>query len=139
MKDVLKFIGVLTAAVAVMLLVRTYAFTLYRVTNTDLEPWVQRNCRVLVNKLNCSSFEKGDLIVFNNDSSYIGVIEQQPGDTVMIQDTWYVLPNKCGCKDCDCSESDYYLVNQGKSKTLVRQTEIVGKATALRFTKLMNL
>ena len=131
MRDVLKFTVVLVAAVIVMLLVRTYAFSIYRVTSADLEPRVMRNSRVMVNKFRRSTFQRGDLIVFRTDSSYIGVIEQLPGDTVMISNEEYVLPNNCSCHDCDCQENNCYLVNQGRGMTVVRQQEIVGSAFLL--------
>ena len=131
MRDVLKFTVVLVAAVIVMLLVRTYAFSIYRVTSADLEPRVMRNSRVMVNKFRRSTFQRGDLIVFRTDSSYIGVIEQLPGDTVMISNEEYVLPNNCSCHDCDCLENNCYLVNQGRGVTVVRQQEIVGSAFLL--------
>ncbi|MBR7017236.1 MAG: signal peptidase I [Prevotella sp.] len=131
MRDVLKFTVVLVAAVIVMLLVRTYAFSIYRVTSADLEPRVMRNSRVMVNKFRRSTFQRGDLIVFRTDSSYIGVIEQLPGDTVMISNEEYVLPNNCSCHDCDCLENNCYLVNQGRGMTVVRQQEIVGSAFLL--------
>lgn len=131
MRDVLKFTVVLVAAVIVMLLVRTYAFSVYRVTSADLEPRVMRNSRVMVNKFRRSTFQRGDLIVFRTDSSYIGVIEQLPGDTVMISNEEYVLPNNCSCHDCDCAENNCYLVNQGRGMTVVRQQEIVGSAFLL--------
>ena len=131
MRDVLKFTVVLVAAVIVMLLVRTYAFSIYRVTSADLEPRVMRNSRVLVNKFRRSTFQRGDLIVFRTDSSYIGVIEQLPGDTVMISNEEFVLPNNCSCHDCDCLENNCYLVNQGRGMTVVRQQEIVGSAFLL--------
>ena len=127
----LKFTVVLVAAVIVMLLVRTYAFSIYRVTSADLEPRVMRNSRVMVNKFRRSTFQRGDLIVFRTDSSYIGVIEQLPGDTVMISNEEYVLPNNCSCHDCDCLENNCYLVNQGRGMTVVRQQEIVGSAFLL--------
>ena len=131
MRDVLKFTVVLVAAVIVMLLVRTYAFSIYRVTSADLEPRVMRNSRVMVNKFRRSTFQRGDLIVFRTDSTYIGVIEQLPGDTVMISNEEYVLPNNCSCHDCDCLENNCYLVNQGRGMTVVRQQEIVGSAFLL--------
>ena len=131
MRDVLKFTVVLVAAVIVMLLVRTYAFSIYRVTSADLEPRVMRNSRVMVNKFKRSTFQRGDLIVFRTDSSYIGVIEQLPGDTVMISNEEFVLPNNCSCHDCDCLENNCYLVNQGRGMTVVRQQEIVGSAFLL--------
>lgn len=133
MKDVLKFMVVLAAAVMVMLLVRTYAFTIYRVTSDNLAPRVMQSTRVMVNKLCTNAFERGDLIVFHTDSSYIGVIEQLPGDTVMINHQEYVLPDNCSCHDCDCLENNCYLVNQGKGQTVVRQQEIVGAAYVLHF------
>lgn len=131
MRDVLKFTVVLVAAVIVMLLVRTYAFSIYRVTSADLEPRVMRNSRVMVNKFRRSTFQRGDLIVFRTDSSYIGVIEQLPGDTVIINNEEFVLPNNCSCHDCDCLENNCYLVNQGRGMTVVRQQEIVGSAFLL--------
>lgn len=127
-KNVLKFLLVLAVAFMVMLAVRTYAFAIYAVNDSSLSPALEKDNRVLVNKLSKSDFRKGDLMVFRSDANYIGSVVSLPGDTVKFGNDRYVLPNICACKGCVCKEHNCYVVNTGKKKVVVRFQDIVGKA-----------
>ncbi len=127
-KNVLWFLVVLAVAAVMMLAVRTYAFTIYTVNNSALSPAIEKNSRVLVNKLSKKHFVKGDLMVFHSDADYIGKVVSLPGDTIVIGNDRYILPNTCGCKQCKCVEHNCYVVDMGKRQSVVCYSEIVGKA-----------
>ena len=111
-----------------MLAVRAWAFTIYRVDSSDLRPELLMNDRVMVNKLGCT-YERGDLVVFGDTLVRIGRVEALPGDTITVAWQQYLLPGSCGCENCDgCKEQGYYLVSLGPQQVLVRRTEIIGTA-----------
>ena len=122
------FLLVLAIATVMMLAIRTYAFTIYTVNDSSLVPVLEKNNRVLVNKLSKRNIHKGDLIVFRSDADYIGVVMSLPGDTIKIGNDRYVLPNTCVCEGCDCVERNCYVVNLGKKNTVVLHHDIIGKA-----------
>ena len=127
-KNVMKFLLMLAIAALVMLAIRTYAFTIYTVSDAGLSPDLDINNRVLVNKLSKKDFAKGSLMVFHTDADYIGRVSSLPGDTIEIGADRYVLPNTCGCRDCKCVEGNCYIVDMGKRKSVVRYHDIIGKA-----------
>ncbi len=124
----MKFLLMLAIAALVMLAIRTYAFTIYTVSDAALSPDLDINNRVLVNKLSRKNFVKGSLMVFRSDADYIGRVTSLPGDTIEIGGERYVLPNTCGCRDCKCVEGNCYIVDMGKRKSVVRYHDIIGKA-----------
>ena len=134
MRNAIKFILAVATAIILMLVVRAYAFTIYKVSNSNLNPVLKKNDRVLVNKLDHARFSKGDIVVFSADSSYIGVVNAVPCDTVTLDSTSYVVPERCGCQDCQCKERAMFLVWQGKENVLIHKDEIVGKAYKLSLT-----
>lgn len=110
--------------VGVMLLVRRYCFTIYADPVTG--------DRVVVNRLDRSSFEKGDRVVFaQKDASYTGFVEALPGDTIMLKGEKYLIPTRCICRGTDCVYCRYYLVNTSSGTTLVGQHAMTGKAYKL--------
>ncbi|MDD7318428.1 MAG: signal peptidase I [Prevotellaceae bacterium] len=129
----MKFILTLALALVLMLAVRSYAFTIYKVPNSSLEPVLKKNDRVVVNRLSRGRFLRGDIVVFTADSSYIGVIGNIPGDTVALGGRQYVLPERCGCQRCGCSERAVFLVRQGGRQALIHRDDIIGKAYRLSF------
>ena len=125
MKNALKFFLALAAMLLIMLAVRAWAFTIYQVTNSDLQPEVRKGDRMMVNRLG-SAYQKGNIIVFGKDSSWIGRVEAVPGDTINLEKQNYRLPTECVY--CGSTEQCYYLVDMGKMKTLVRHGDIIGTA-----------
>lgn len=134
MRNAIKFILAVATAIILMLVVRAYAFTIYKVSNSNLNPVLKKNDRVLVNKLDRARFLRGDMVVFTADSSYVGVVNGVPGDTVTLDSTDYVLPERCGCQDCECKERAMFFVWQGKENVLIHKDDIVGKAYKLSLT-----
>jgi len=133
LRNAIKFGLALAAAILLMLAVRAYAFAIYKVTNSNLKPDVEVNDRVVVDKLSRVPFQKGDLVVFHTDSSYIGKLISLPGDTILLNDSSYVLPNTCGCRGCKCVESNCYLVSLGSTQSIIQHHHILGKAYRLSF------
>ena len=108
-----------------MLAVRAWAFTIYRVNTSDFRPDLFSGDRVLVNRLKCA-YEKGDFIVFGADSCLIGKVTATPGDTVAIEGQQYMLPTKCPL--CGNSKHCSYIISVGHRQTLIHQSDIVGTA-----------
>lgn len=134
MRNAIKFILAVATAIILMLVVRAYAFTIYKVSNSNLNPVLKKNDRVLVNRLDRARFSRGDIVVFAADSSYIGIVRGVPGDTVTLDNTSYVLPDRCGCQECQCKERSMFLVTQGKEKAIIHKSDILGKAYKLSLT-----
>ena len=137
MRNAIKFILAVATAIILMLVVRAYAFTIYniyKVSNSNLNPVLKKNDRVLVNKLDRARFLRGDIVVFSADSSYVGVVSGVPGDTVTLDSTTYVLPERCGCQECQCKERAVFLIWQGKERALIHKDDIIGKAYKLTLT-----
>ena len=120
---------------SMVMAVKGYALNIYRVAETDMEPLLRKNDRVLVNKLSfANDISKGDLVVFKTQGASIGIVESVPGDTVSTDSTAFVLPKECSCRHCPCSHDNFYLLNTGHEQSrLVRKADIVGCAYNLRF------
>ena len=123
-RQALLLVATCVLLVGVMLLVRRYCFTIYADPVTG--------DRVVVNRLDRSSFEKGDRVVFaQKDASYTGFVEALPGDTIMLKGEKYLMPTRCICRGTDCVYCRYYLVNTSSGTTLVGQHAMTGKAYKL--------
>ena len=112
MRNAIKFILAVATAIILMLVVRAYAFTIYKVSNSNLNP----------------------VLKISADSSYVGVVSGVPGDTVTFDSTTYVLPERCGCQECQCKERAVFLIWQGKERALIHKDDIIGKAYKLTLT-----
>ena len=123
-RQALLLVATCVLLVGLMLLVRRYCFTIYADPATG--------DRVIVNRLDRSSFEKGDRVVFaQKDASYTGFVEALPGDTIMLKGEKYLIPTRCTCRGTDCVYCRYYLVNTPSGATLVSQFAMTGKAYKL--------
>ncbi len=122
---------------SMVMAVKCYAFNIYRVAESDMEPLLRKNDRVLVSKLHMAdNFSKGDLVVFRTERASIGIVESTPGDTILTDSTAFVLPKECSCSHCPCSHDNYYMLKTGHEQSLlVRKADIVGCAYNLRFWK----
>ena len=117
--------------------IRTYAFTVFSMPQGGLPPLLKEGDRVIVNRIDCDFFNRGDVIVFVdsvetkvNPTDFIGVIERLPGDTIRMGKNRYVIPTIC-CKRCGCKDCRYYLVRTACGKTIVHKHQIIGKAYKL--------
>lgn len=128
MKNALKFFLALTVMLLLMLAVRTWAFTIYRVNTSDFKPELSKGDRVMVNRLKCN-FDKGDFIVFGGENCLIGKVKAVPGDTIAIDGKQYLLPTHC--PHCGNTSHRYYMISLGEQQTLIHQADIVGMAFRL--------
>ena len=128
MQNALKFIVATIVAIMLMMVVRSYAFTLYTVSDDGLQPTFRKGQRVLVNKLARSSIGVGDFVVFSQEgAASLGRIGAAPGDTITVGSEDYLIPTYCR-KGCKCGDCALFLVEANGSQLLVAQGDIVGKA-----------
>ena len=137
--------------------VRTYAFTVFTVPAGGLPPHLEEGNRVIVNRIDCDFFNRGEIVVyadsvalplrnqgFNQSSSqgfsyrrkrviveyFIGQIEKLPGDTLRIGKASYIIPMEC-CKRCGCKDCRFYLLKTPTGQQLVHKHRMIGKAYKL--------
>ena len=135
-------------------MIRTYAFTVFSVPAGGLPPLLKEGNRVIVNRIDCDKFDRGEMVVFADSTKckpssgeshaggvmakmqaaarvyYIGKIEKLPGDTIKLDSNLYVIPTIC-CKRCGCKDCRYYLVRTAGGSQLVHKHQIIGKAYKL--------
>ena len=119
----------LTSGVALLIVVavRAFAFTVYRVPAASV---LRQGDRVVVNKLSHRNFHRGELIVFGSRTTTLGRIMALPGDTLTVSQKRFVIPVVC-CKKCRCKHCFAYLVSTGSGQMLVPYHDIVGPAYRL--------
>ncbi len=106
---------------ALMWVVRTYVVTIFSDSQTGK--------RVVVSRLGCELFDKGQQVVFcQAGKHFLGVVMAQPGDTVSLAGEKYLVPQRCACNGTDCDDCRYYLVKTHSGTTLVNHHNMVGKA-----------
>lgn len=127
MRQILTWTISILAAFLIVLVVRAFAFTVYKVPVTSL---LKNGDRVIVNKFARTDFKKNDLIVFGDSVKLIGRIEALPGDTIIVGKDKFVIPMVC-CRKCRCKFCHEYLINMGSGKLLVPYHSINGKAYRL--------
>ena len=140
-----KFILALVLALLLAWGVRTYVFTVFSVPVGGLPPQLKGGNRVIVNRMNCDSFSRGEIVVFADsivvsrknqqrnvatENYFIGKIEKLPGDTIRLDTLRYVIPTIC-CKRCGCKDCRYYLVKTSTGQQLVHKHQMIGKAYKL--------
>ena len=129
MKQALKFLVVLCVAIVILFAVRARVFTLYTVP-ADLRSVLRKGDRVLVNRMACDGFSRGDLVVFQRQGVHVGRIIYLPGDTIVLRGAAYVVPSVC-CWRCPCADCHFYIVDIGNKNTVVHTHEMMGRATKL--------
>ncbi len=121
--------------------VRTFAFTVFSVPAGGLPPQLREGNRVIVNRMDCDYFGRGDIVVFADstvgwrhlalENCFIGRIEKLPGDTLQLDTLRYVIPTVC-CKRCGCKDCRFYLVRtSGQGRQLVHKHQMIGRAYKL--------
>ncbi len=146
MKATAKFILALVLALLLAWAVRTYVFTVFTVPQGGLPPQLEEGNRVIVNRMDCDNFGRGDIIVFADsvviqrknqrrkialDVFYVGRIEKMPGDTITVDTLRYVIPTVC-CKRCGCKDCRFYLVRTSRrGQQLVHKHQMIGRAYKL--------
>lgn len=141
MKIAVKFLIALGLSLLLVWVVRTYAFTVFTVPAGGLPPQLQAGNRVIVNRIDCDFFNRGDVVVFRDSVTYqrrkivaeayfIGRVEKQPGDTIRIDTVQYIIPTVC-CKRCGCKDCRFYLLKTPTGQQLVHKHQMIGKAYKL--------
>lgn len=126
----LKFVGTLAATALVLSLLSVFAFTIYTLPS-DLSDNLRKGDRLMVNRLQRTGFQRGDLIAFSDSTlTAAGVVRAIAGDTIRVKGERYVIPQRC-CKTYGCPGCKLYLVTIGGQQHLVHQHTIIGKAWRL--------
>ena len=133
MKIAVKFLIALGLSLLLVWAVRTFAFTVFTVPAGGLPPQLKAGNRVIVNRIDCDFFNRGEVVVFRDSVSeayFIGRIEKQPGDTIRIDTASYIIPAVC-CKRCGCKDCRFYLLKTPAGEQLVHKHQMIGKAYKL--------
>ncbi|MGI6224474.1 MAG: S26 family signal peptidase [Prevotella sp.] len=132
MRQFWKFLFVVAASVALMLLLRLFVFGIYQ-SPVTLRGHVGSGDYVLVNYLDCSHIRHHDLVAFCSDSAamVLGEVVALPGDTLSLKGGHFVLPKRNCWKWCHCHDCGLYLIDTGAGKQLVFQQAISGKVYRL--------
>ena len=157
MKIAVKFLIALGLSLLLVWAVRTYAFTVFTVPAGGLPPHLEEGNRVIVNRIGCDFFNRGEIVVYadsvalpiHNQSLnqslnqglnprlkrviveyFIGRIEKLPGDTLRIGKASYIIPMVC-CKRCGCKDCRFYLLKTPAGEQLVHKHQMIGKAYKL--------
>ncbi len=118
----------LVLALLVAWAIRTYVFTVFSVPAGGLPPQLKEGNRVIVNRIDCDVFDRGEVVVYTDSvNCFIGRVAKLPGDTLSLDTCRYVIPTVC-CKRCGCKDCRYYLVRTANGAELVHKHQIVGKA-----------
>ena len=141
MKIAVKFLIALGLSLLLVWAVRTYAFTVFTVPAGGLPPHLEEGNRVIVNRIDCDFFNRGEVVVYADSVAlplrkqviveyFIGQIEKLPGDTLRIGKASYIIPMEC-CKRCGCKDCRFYLLKTPAGEQLVHKHQMIGKAYKL--------
>ena len=149
MKIAVKFLIALGLSLLLVWAVRTYAFTVFTVPAGGLPPQLKAGNRVIVNRIDCDFFNRGDVVVFTDSvfapvenqgqsqvrkfvskAYFIGRIEKLPGDTILVDTVKYVIPTVC-CRRCGCKDCRFYLLKTPTGQQVVHKHQMIGKAYKL--------
>ena len=157
MKIAVKFLIALGLSLLLVWAVRTFAFTVFTVPAGGLPPQLKAGNRVIVNRIDCDFFNRGDVVVFTDsvfapaknqakvkgqrqalpqvrkfvsEAYFIGRIEKLPGDTILIDTVEYIIPTVC-CKRCGCKDCRFYLLKTPTGQQVVHKHQMIGKAYKL--------
>ena len=159
MKIAVKFLIALGLSLLLVWAVRTFAFTVFTVPAGGLPPQLKAGTRVIVNRIDCDFFNRGDVVVFTDsvfasvknqgqkqagtqsqaqpqarkfvsEAYFIGRIEKLPGDTICIDTVKYIIPTVC-CKRCGCKDCRFYLLKTPTGQQVVHKHQMIGKAYKL--------
>ena len=145
MKIAVKFLIALGLSLLLVWAVRTYAFTVFTVPAGGLPPHLEEGNRVIVNRIDCDFFNRGEIVVYVDSVAlplrnqrrknvfmvyFIGRIDKLPGDTLRIGKASYIIPTVC-CKRCGCKDCRFYLLKTPAGEQLVHKHQMIGKAYKL--------
>ena len=149
MKIAVKFLIALGLSLLLVWAVRTFAFTVFTVPAGGLPPQLKAGNRVIVNRIDCDFFNRGEVVVFRDSvfapdknqaqsqvrkfvskAYFIGRIEKLPGDTILVDTASYIIPMVC-CRRCGCKDCRFYLLKTPTGQQLVHKHQMIGKAYKL--------
>ena len=161
MKIAVKFLIALGLSLLLVWVVRTFAFTVFTVPAGGLPPQLQAGNRVIVNRIDCDFFNRGDVVVFT-DSVFAPVKKQaqsqagnqgqslaqsQPRKFVseayfigrieklpgdtILIDTVKYIIPTVCCKRCGCKDCRFYLLKTPTGQQVVHKHQMIGKAYKL--------
>ena len=161
MKIAVKFLIALGLSLLLVWAVRTYAFTVFTVPAGGLPPQLQAGNRVIVNRIDCDFFNRGDVVVFT-DSVFAPAKNQakvkgqrqvgnqvQPNPRKFVSEAYFIgriekLPGDMicidtvkyiiptvCCKRCGCKDCRFYLLKTPTGQQLVHKHQMIGKAYKL--------
>ena len=161
MKIAVKFLIALGLSLLLVWVVRTYAFTVFTVPAGGLPPQLQAGNRVIVNRIDCDFFNRGDVVVFT-DSVFAPVKKQaqsqagsqgqsqaQPQARKFVSEAYFIgriekLPGDTilidtvkyviptvCCKRCGCKDCRFYLLKTPTGQQVVHKHQMIGKAYKL--------
>lgn len=161
MKIAVKFLIALGLSLLLVWAVRTFAFTVFTVPAGGLPPQLQAGNRVIVNRIDCDFFNRGDVVVFT-DSVFAPVKKQaqsqagnqgqslaqsQPRKFVseayfigrieklpgdtILIDTVKYIIPTVCCKRCGCKDCRFYLLKMPTGQQVVHKHQMIGKAYKL--------
>ena len=161
MKIAVKFLIALGLSLLLVWVVRTFAFTVFTVPAGGLPPQLQAGNRVIVNRIDCDFFNRGDVVVFT-DSVFAPVKKQaqsqagsqgqnqaQPQARKFVSEAYFIgriekLPGDTilidtvkyiiptvCCKRCGCKDCRFYLLKTPTGQQVVHKHQMIGKAYKL--------
>ena len=141
--------------------VRTYAFTVFTVPAGGLPPQLKAGNRVIVNRIDCDFFNRGEVVVFT-DSVFAPVENQgqsqagnqaqsqaQPQPRKFVSEAYFIgmvekLPGDTVridtasyiipvvcCRRCGCKDCRFYLLKTPTGQQVVHKHQMIGKAYKL--------
>ena len=161
MKIAVKFLIALGLSLLLVWAVRTFAFTVFTVPAGGLPPQLKAGIRVIVNRIDCDFFNRGDVVVFT-DSVFAPAKNQakvkgqrqvgnqvQPNPRKFVSEAYFIgriekLPGDTilvdtasfiipmvCCRRCGCKDCRFYLLKTPTGQQLVHKHQMIGKAYKL--------
>ena len=161
MKIAVKFLIALGLSLLLVWAVRTFAFTVFTVPAGGLPPQLKAGNRVIVNRIDCDFFNRGDVVVFT-DSVFAPVKKQaqsqagnqgqslaQSQPRKFVSEAYFIgriekLPGDTiridtasfiipmvCCRRCGCKDCRFYLLKTPTGQQVVHKHQMIGKAYKL--------
>ena len=161
MKIAVKFLIALGLSLLLVWAVRTFAFTVFTVPAGGLPPQLKAGNRVIVNRIDCDFFNRGEVVVFTdsvfapdknqaqNQAENQAQSQAQPQTRKFVSEAYFIgrvekLPGDTVridtasyiipvvcCRRCGCKDCRFYLLKTPTGQQLVHKHQMTGKAYKL--------
>ena len=161
MKIAVKFLIALGLSLLLVWVVRTFAFTVFTVPAGGLPPQLKAGNRVIVNRIDCDFFNRGEVVVFRdsvfapdknqaqNQAGNQAQSQAQPRPRKFVSEAYFIgrvekLPGDTVridtasyiipvvcCRRCGCKDCRFYLLKTPTGQQLVHKHQMIGKAYKL--------